>query len=239
MVACKQIFSISYRIRTGSQCLVVRDIYREHSMQGWTGRAKVKLRVIEQVQIREMQPLALVLWKRNNVVRDVSLIAAGTALLAICAQLTIPFYPVPFTLQTLSIMILGLSLGSRRAAASSALYLLLGSMGLPIFAGASAGFVHLFGPTGGYLISYPFAAGLLGWASEKGWDRSWTKALLAISATEAIVFTLGVGALSAYVGFAKAINLGFLIFVPAELLKIAVVIMVMPAIWNKLEKAQS
>lgn len=186
-----------------------------------------------------MQPLALTLWKRDAAVRDLCLMAAGTALLAICAQITLPFYPVPFTLQTLSIMIIGLSLGWRRSAASAALYVLLGATGLPIFAGAAGGVVHLFGPTGGYLLSYPIAAGFLGWASEKGWDRTWPKTALAVFIAEVIIFVLGVGLLSAYTGFATAFKLGFIIFIPAELLKMVVMMGVMPTIWHKLEKVQS
>lgn len=186
-----------------------------------------------------MQPLALVLWKRQAVWRDLMLVVGGAALLAACAQLTIPFYPVPFTLQTLSIMVIGLSLGAKRGSAAAALYVLAGIAGMPVFAGASAGVVHLFGPTGGYLLSYPIAAGFLGWVSEKGWDRSWTKAALGILIAEAIIFLLGVGVLSASIGLAKAINLGFVIFIPAELLKTIAVMLIMPAIWGKLKGVQS
>ena len=90
-----------------------------------------------------------------------------TLLTAIAAQFTIPVRPVPFTLQTVMVVLAGAFLGARYGAYSQILYLLAGSIGLPVFAGMSFGFMSLFGPTGGYLLSFPVAAFITGYLVEK------------------------------------------------------------------------
>jgi biotin transport system substrate-specific component len=102
--------------------------------------------------------------------KDYIWIVSFTFLTAIGAQITIPVQPVPFTLQTLFVILAGGMLGAKRGAYSMILYLALGCMGLPVFAqtpDATIGIAKLFGPTGGYLISFPFAALLTGFLIEK------------------------------------------------------------------------
>ncbi len=88
-------------------------------------------------------------------------------LTAFSAQIAVPVQPVPFTLQTMLVLLSGAFLGSRNGAYSQLLYLAAGSIGLPVFAGFSFGFAKLVGPTGGYLISFPFVAFLVGYILEK------------------------------------------------------------------------
>ena len=87
------------------------------------------------------------------------------ALTAVMAQITIPIPPVPFTMQVLAVVLSGLLLGPRYGALAQIIYLLLGAIGLPVFAGLKGGLGILLGPTGGYLISYPFAAAVAGLAA--------------------------------------------------------------------------
>jgi biotin transport system substrate-specific component len=94
-------------------------------------------------------------------------IISFTMLTAIAAQFTIPAKPVPFTLQTVMVVLAGAFLGARYGAFSQILYLTAGSIGLPIFAQGSFGFMALFGPTGGYLLSFPVAAFITGYLIEK------------------------------------------------------------------------
>ncbi len=94
-------------------------------------------------------------------------IISFTLLTAFAAQLSIPVKPVPFTLQTVMVVLAGAFLGARNGAYSQILYLLAGSLGFPVFAGASLGFMQLFGPTGGYLLSFPIAAFISGYMIEK------------------------------------------------------------------------
>lgn len=141
------------------------------------------------------------------------LAAAGAT--AVAAQITIPFWPVPFTLQTAAVLASGLCLGARRGAAAQLAYLSAGAAGAPVFAGALGGPQILFGPTGGYLLAFVASAFAVGLAAEnwKGWR-------LGLSLVAASILTLGVGAtwLSTFIG-AAAWKAGLLLFLPAEMLK--------------------
>lgn len=99
-------------------------------------------------------------------VATVVLVVLMALLTAVAAQVAVPlpFTPVPVTLQVLAVVLSGFLLGARRGAAAQLSYLALGAAGAPVFAGFTGGFVHLLGPTGGYLISYPLAAALAGLA---------------------------------------------------------------------------
>src|SRR5258708_8013175 len=123
-----------------------------------------------------------------------------TALTAAAAQISIPlpFTPVPFTFQPMLVLVGAAALGSRLGLASQVLYLAIGMAGLPVFAWSPAlpqGAARLFGPTGGYLMSYPFAAFLTGWLAERGFDRRYLSALLAMMCGLVVVFTVGVARL--------------------------------------------
>src|SRR5438874_3958802 len=120
-----------------------------------------------------------------------------TALTGAAAQvsLPLPFTPVPFTLQPMIVLLGGAALGARLGASSQVLYLLLGIAGLPVFAASPAlpgGVARLAGPTGGYLMSYPVAAFVAGCLAERGFDRRYSTAVLAMAAGLAIVFTSGI-----------------------------------------------
>lgn len=102
-------------------------------------------------------------------VRNLVLAALFAALTAVAAQLSfrLPFTPVPFTLQVLAVFLAGLLLGARWGAVAMAVYLLLGAVGLPVFAGGGAGLARLVGPTAGYLWSYPIAAAVAGYLARR------------------------------------------------------------------------
>src|SRR3954453_1386772 len=104
--------------------------------------------------------------------RDAALILGGALLTAVGAQIAIdvPPSPVPITGQTLAVVLAGAALGSRRGAASQALYLLLGLF-LPVYAGGTSGGHVVWGSSGGYLFGFVIAAGLVGWAAQHGADR--------------------------------------------------------------------
>ncbi|HZA46543.1 MAG TPA: biotin transporter BioY, partial [Rubrobacter sp.] len=93
---------------------------------------------------------------------DAVLVVAFSAFVALSARVAIPWWPVPMTLQPLAVLFTGAVLGSRRGSLTLLLYLAEGAVGLPVFAGG-AGVAYMLGPTGGYLVSYPIVAGLVGW----------------------------------------------------------------------------
>src|SRR5947207_15010486 len=116
-------------------------------------------------QTLEQQPRSVEWAKQAAVVIGASLVVA------LCARVTIPlpFTPVPLTLQNFGVLLVGLTLGSRRSFAALALYLVEGAVGIRVFNPAGHGGVaQLFGVTGGYLLAYPFVAALAGWIMERG-----------------------------------------------------------------------
>ena len=165
-----------------------------------------------------------------------------TALTAAAAQISVPlpFTDVPFTFQPMVVLLGGLALGSRLGLASQVLYLAAGIAGLPVFAASIAlppGLLRLLGPTGGYLMSYPIAAFLVGYLAERGFDRRYATSLLAMLAGLVVIYAsgaawLGLFAGSSPVGFATALALGVYPFVVADLLKLLVAASVLPGLWR-------
>lgn len=165
------------------------------------------------------------------------------ALTAAAAQISIPlpFTDVPFTFQPMVVLVGGLALGPRLAAASQALYLAAGIAGLPVFAASAVlpqGTARLFGPTGGYLMAYPLAAFVTGYLGSRGFDRRYITSLVAMLAGLAIVFTSGVLWLSLLVGVQPALVAGFYPFVIKDTIKVALAAGVMPAVWKLLRPAE-
>src|SRR4051794_8464595 len=165
-----------------------------------------------------------------------------TVLTAAAAQVSIPlpFTPVPFTLQPMVVLIGGAALGSRLGLMSQLLYILAGIAGLPVFATSPVlpqGMLGLLGPTGGFLMAYPFAAFLTGWLAERGFDRRFFTSILAMTAGLALIFAYGVAWLAwfaapAAVGLPAALRLGFYPFILVDALKIVLAALVLPAIWT-------
>jgi biotin transport system substrate-specific component len=164
------------------------------------------------------------------------------ALTAAAAQVSVPlpFTPVPFTLQPMVVLLGGAALGARFGMAAQIVYLLAGVAGLPVFAASPVlpqGALRLLGPTGGYLMAYPFAAFLTGYLAERGFDRRYFTSVLAMAAGLTIIFTFGVTWLALFarpvaVGFDAALRTGFYPFLPADIFKIFLAAAVMPGVWK-------
>lgn len=167
-------------------------------------------------------------------IRDLLLITAGALLVAIFAQVRIalPFTPVPLTGQTFAVLLVGAALGSRRGLASLSLYSLIGTLGLPVFAGGAAGPAYAFGPTGGYLLGFIAAAWLTGLLAERGLERSLRTSIVPFLAGTVILYVLGAGWLALQVGLEKALLLGVLPFIAGDSLKIALAAIALPAAWK-------
>ena len=160
--------------------------------------------------------------------------ALMAAVTAVAAQIAIPlpFSPVPFTLQVLAVILSGLLLASRYGALSQAIYVLVGAVGVPVFAQFSGGLAVVLGPTGGYLVSYPIAAAVAGLAARAARDASrrralWTSFLWGCAGL-AVIYAVGATWLSVatQLPFAAALAQGVLPFVPFDLIKVALAALV-------------
>jgi len=180
---------------------------------------------------------AEVLWPApgmSRTLRALLLALLGSALLTLSAKIEVPFYPVPMTLQTLVVLLLGMAFGARLAAVTVLLYLAEGAVGLPVFAGTperGIGLAYMMGPTGGYLVGFVLAAAVCGWLTERRRDL-FGLALAAVAGTVAI-FVPGVLWLAYLIGFEQSIVHGLMPFLWGALVKggIAVALGLAGAAW--------
>jgi biotin transport system substrate-specific component len=152
----------------------------------------------------------------------------GICLLAASAHISIPFWPVPMTMESGTVLLLGAAYGSGLAEATVMAFLVAGAIGLPVFA-AGAGIAYLAGPTGGYLIGFLAAASFMGFCSSRGVMRSIPGTIAAFLGGIVIIYALGLGWLSVLVGTHRAIALGLVPFLPAEATKLAMAILLFRA----------
>jgi biotin transport system substrate-specific component len=162
-----------------------------------------------------------------------ALVACGLvaiAALSLASQLEVPMRPVPFTLQTLAVILVGFLLGPWLGFAATAAWLVAGALGLPVFSGSSGGIDSFAGPTAGYLLSFPFAAALAGWLGGN-WRDSFAWARLFAAAIAAHCLTLAVGGawLSTMIGVASAWEKGVLPFLFSAVLKSAAAVVLLKA----------
>ncbi len=156
-------------------------------------------------------------------VRNLAVLIGATLFIALCARITIPlpFTPVPLTVQNFAVLLVGLVLGSRAGFAVLALYLAEGAFGMPVFNPIGPGGVaQLFGPTGGFLLAYPFVAWLAGYVMERG-RRSFARAAAAGLLGEIVLFIGGLSWLAILThSIAQAFRWGLYWFLFAEVIKV-------------------
>ncbi|WP_392563306.1 biotin transporter BioY [Orbus wheelerorum] len=157
----------------------------------------------------------------------------ATLVLAIAANISIPTYPVPFTLQSLVVLLVGAFLGRKLAMIAVLQYLFLGAIGFPVFA-SKAGITALLSPTVGYLLGYIASAYIAGFAAEKGYDRQFIKGLIAFALAHQVIFVFGVIYLAIYfqISFIDAFKIGYLPFIGFDLLKFSLATMIMFMLWG-------
>jgi biotin transport system substrate-specific component len=194
--------------------------------------------------------LAPTLWTGNRAIQNVVLVLIGTAILAISAKVQVPFWPVPMTLQTLAVMLIGATYGSRVAVATVLAYIAEGALGLPVFANTPpqiAGPAYLIGPTAGYIWGWVAAAAIIGYAADKGWSRSVPKMFAAMLAGEIVLFGMGfvwlawfatLSSGAAGMGAEAAFLAGVKPFILADLLKLTLAALAVPAAWRLLSPTE-
>lgn len=174
----------------------------------------------------------------RSAIANALLIVAGTAVVAISAQISVPLWPVPVTGQTLAVLLVGASLGAWRGAASLALYMLLGLAGLPIFAEFSGGPASVLSPSFGFIIGFIPAAALIGWLSERAWDRRPVLAAAGFFAASLVPFLFGLPYLAVVLAnlglphsFAAVMAAGFTPFIVGGIVKWAIAAALLPLAW--------
>lgn len=188
-------------------------------------------------------PAALAV-RLGSTARELVLVGSGALLIALSATVSIhlPNNPVPITGQTFGVLLAAGALGGRRGIAATALYVLIGVVGLPAFAEGKGGVGviaainegrFVLGVTGGYLIGFVLASGIVGWLAERRWDRRLTGALCAMLLGNAVIYLVGLPWLAAAAGFSadETIAKGLLPFLIGDALKILLAGAALPAAW--------
>jgi biotin transport system substrate-specific component len=161
-------------------------------------------------------------------------VGLGVCLLTLSAKVQVPFWPVPMTMQTLVVLMLGMAYGRWLGAATVLAYLAVGAAGFPVFAGTpqrGIGLAYMMGPTGGFLIGFVAAAWVTGALAERGWDRSVLLSAAAMLVGTVVIFLFGLAPLIAAAGLQRAVETGLIPFLASSGLKVALGAALMPALW--------
>ncbi len=172
----------------------------------------------------------------SSLTRSILIVALSTLGLSLLAQLTLPlpWTPVPISGQTFGVTLFALLLGSRLSLASTSTYLLLGSLGLPIFASGSTG---IGGPTSGYLFGMLLSSTWVGFLADRGWTHTYRRCWAAGFSGSLIVYLCGCIWLSRYIPLHDVAISGFLPFVPGDLLKTGLACSLVPFAESRVRKA--
>lgn len=167
----------------------------------------------------------------------VALAVLGTLLLTLSAKTRLPLGFVDLSLQTLAIYVIAAVFGMRLGLATLLLYMAEGAAGLPVFQAApekGLGLAYMMGPTGGYLVGFVLAAIVVGWAADRGWDRSIVRFAGALLTGEVLIMGFGFAWLATLIGVDSAWNYGVVPFIMPDLVKVAIAALAVPAVWNLL-----
>ncbi|GAA4264701.1 biotin transporter BioY [Frondihabitans peucedani] len=186
-----------------------------------------------------LRPVLADRFVSKSLATDAALVLGGVAFTGLMAQVQVPLWPVPITGQTLAVMLVGATLGARRGALSLTLYMILGLVGLPLFAGLAGGVHSLALPSFGFILGFIPAAAVIGWLSERRWDRRPILSLGAFFLASLIPFAIGLPYLAASLAqlglphdFASVMAAGFTPFIVGGLVKWVVAAGSLPLLWK-------
>tara|TARA_R110000764_G_scaffold236906_1_gene332584 strand:- start:3716 stop:4303 length:588 start_codon:yes stop_codon:yes gene_type:complete len=174
--------------------------------------------------------------------RQVLMVAAGILLLAVAAKIKVPMWPVPITMGTFAVLAIGAAYGARLGLVTILGYMIVGALGLDVFAGSSAqtfGLAYMMGGTGGYLVGYVLATVVLGVLAQRGWDRSVGWMALAMLMGNAVIYLPGLAWLGQLYGWDKPIlQWGLTPFLIGDVIKLALAAVLLPGIWKLIDRAR-
>jgi biotin transport system substrate-specific component len=186
--------------------------------------------------VRVSSTLVASLWPahRGGAIRGAVLVLLAAGLLTVSAKLQVPFWPVPMTMQTMVVLMIGAAMGSRLGAAAVIVYLVEGAIGLPVFAGTperGLGLPYMAGPTGGFLVGFLAATVVTGCLAEQGFGRTLPRLLVAMTIGHLVIFAFGLAWLSVHLGAAQAWAVGAAPFVAGTLVKTLLAAALIQAGW--------
>ena len=187
----------------------------------------------------ENKTLYEVLFKQRNVFLDMFMILCSIAFLGLMANIRIPLWPVPITMQTFGVFLIAFFFGSRKGFLAILAYILAGLLGIGVFAGYKSGIAVFLGPTAGYIIGFLFMVLVVGLMIEKGYGRSKSSVLFCMLVGEIILYIFGLTGLWLYLGnvsFIKVLMLGFVPFIIGDVLKILGAVALFPYLWKGAER---
>jgi biotin transport system substrate-specific component len=186
--------------------------------------------------------LRLAVFPRSTLLTDALLVCAGTAFVALCAQASIRlgFTPVPITLQTFAVLLVASAYGAVLGTASLLLYLLIGIVGVPVYAEQKHGWEVFSGATGGYIVGFVLAAALTGYLAERGWDRRFSSAVSVMLTGNVVIYACGLIWLhhSLGVNWPDALEYGLYPFVPGDIVKLYLAALALPGAWKLVERVK-
>ena len=156
-------------------------------------------------------------------------VSAAVITIALLSQIVIPAKPVPFTGQTLGILMTAGLLGRKKGILAVFTYILLGTMGMPFFAGGDFGLARLAGPTGGYLTGFVASSYLVGHLSDKGFFKTFRSAVICMTAGNLVIYALGIIRLSQFTGWENVMSAGVIPFIPGDIIKIMIAASLIPS----------
>jgi biotin transport system substrate-specific component len=182
-------------------------------------------------------------FPRVSVLTDAVLVLGGALFVALFAQISIPlpFTPVPITGQTFAVLLVGGALGSLCGLASMSLYMLMGIVGLPVYANQAHGFEIIKGATGGYIVGFLVAGLLVGYLADRGWDQKFSTSGTMMLTGNVIIFLVGIIWLQQvlHTSLADTLKFGLYPFVPGEIVKLYLAAALLPGAWALVRRIRS
>ena len=199
----------------------------------------MRLDMLTNLNCRQTSITIADLWRPGNKtlagVYNISLILVGSVLLGLSAQIAVG-WPVPFTMQTFAVLMIGALFGARRGSLTVLAYLIEGAAGLPVFSYGRGGLPVLLGPTGGYIFGFIAAAYVTGRLAESRWDRRILTTIAAMIIGNLLIYCFGLLQFSLMVGFKNALATGIYPFIAGDLIKIGLAAALLPSCWKLLAK---
>lgn len=183
-------------------------------------------------------PLILQLVPFTGVMRTLLCLVLGVSFTALLAQLRLEIGPVPLTGQTLAVLLIGAAYGARLGTLTMVSYLALGALGAPVFAGLSGGAAALTGATAGYLAGFVLAAAAVGALAERGWDRAFSRAAMAMLLGNLLIYLPGLAWLRQLLpDWPTTLSVGLIPFIVGDAIKLLLAAMLLPVAWKLIGKA--